>query len=150
MTKTVFLFGFCLAALLVLLKWVEYSFFAHDLSLEAYVGIVALFCTSLGAWIGWKLTRPKSKTDSTDLIEKEGMSDQFKPSGSFGLSPREHEVLVLIANGHSYREIADKLSISLSTVKTHASNLFSKMDVQRRTQAILLAQKSGLLPPTKG
>jgi len=65
------------------------------------------------------------------------------------LSPREHEVLVLIAQGLSYQEIADRLFVSLSTIKTHASNIFSKMDVQRRTQAVMVAQKKGLLPPLK-
>jgi len=54
MTRTVLLFGISLAALLALLKWAEYSFFAKDLALEAYIGIVGLVFTALGGWIGWK------------------------------------------------------------------------------------------------
>ena len=152
MTKTVFIFGMCLAALLGLLKWAEYMFFARDLALEAYIGIVGLFCTLLGGWIGWKLTRPKS--NEAKIPENENISfpieNGFAQNNQFGLSPREYEVLVMIAKGHSYQEIADHLFVSLSTIKTHASNIFTKMDVQRRTQAVMLAQKTGLLPPTKG
>lgn len=151
MTKTVILFGLCLAVLMALLKWAEYMFFAHDLALETYIGIVGLFCTLLGSWIGWKLTRPKSLKAETEGDEVQIISkgNDFDKSDRFGLSPREYEVLELIAGGLSYQEIADRLNVSLSTVKTHASNIFSKMDVQRRTQAVMLAQKTGLLPPTK-
>jgi DNA-binding CsgD family transcriptional regulator len=151
MTKTVLLFGISLAALLALLKWAEYSFFAKDLALEAYIGIVGLVCTALGGWIGWKLTRPKGnqkELDSTTELSSQP-SIGYSSDNKFGLSPREHEVLVLIASGLSYQEIADQLFLSITTVKTHASNIFSKMDVQRRTQAVMLAQKSGILPPTK-
>jgi ATP/maltotriose-dependent transcriptional regulator MalT len=121
-------------------------FFARDLALEAYIGILGVFCTILGGWIGWKLTRPKAiKEDEKSIAVEIGNSSDDK----FGLSPREFEVLQLIAKGHSYQEIADHLFLSITTVKTHASNIFSKMNVQRRTQAVMLAQKSGLLPPIK-
>jgi|SRR5688572_28959911 len=149
MWRTVVLFGISLAVLLALLKWAEYMFFTRDLALEAYIGVVGIFCTLLGAWIGWKLTRPKAGiSTNTPVDEKE--ADTFTGENKFNLSPRELEVLQFIAKGFSYQEIADQLSVSLSTVKTHASNIFSKMDVQRRTQAVMLAQKTGLLPPTKG
>ena len=149
MAKTVILFGISLAVLVALLKWVEFMFFTRDLALEAYIGIVGLFFTALGGWIGWKLTRPKvEKVVST--AESNSEENDFTGQNKFNLSPRELEVLHLIAKGMSYQEIADHLSVSLSTVKTHSSNIFSKMDVQRRTQAVMLAQKSGLLPPTKG
>ena len=62
-----------------------------------------------------------------------------------GLTPRELEVLQLIAQGLSNQEIADRLFLSLNTVKTHTSNVFSKLDVQRRTQAIQKAKELGLL-----
>ena len=149
MAKTVILFGISLAVLVALLKWVEFMFFTRDLALEAYIGIVGLFFTALGGWIGWKLTRPKVET-AESTAESSSEENDFTGQNKFNLSPRELEVLHLIAKGMSYQEIADHLSVSLSTVKTHSSNIFSKMDVQRRTQAVMLAQKSGLLPPTKG
>lgn len=151
MTKTALLFGVCLAIILGLLKWFEYMFYARDLVLEAYIGILGIFCTILGGWIGWKLTRPKRilhnefRTENGDAFSVNG----FATENNFGLSPREYEVLQLIAKGHSYQEIADQLFLSITTVKTHASNIFSKMNVRRRTQAVMVAQKSGLLPPIK-
>lgn len=151
MVRTVVIFGVCMAVLLGLLKWAEYMFFARDLALEAYIGIVGLFCTILGGWIGWKLThKPGPGTLPNDLKPEATRSFDYPVANSFNLSPREHEVLILISEGFSYQEIADRLSVSLSTVKTHASNIFSKLDVQRRTQAVMVAQKNGLIPPAKG
>ncbi|MDQ3018218.1 MAG: response regulator transcription factor [Bacteroidota bacterium] len=150
MIRTVVIFGICMALLIGMLKWAEYLFFARDLALEAYVGIVALFCTALGGWIGWKLTHKQKETSIDPIPKTVGQSIEFIPGeNTFNLSPREHEVLVMISEGHSYQEIADRMNVSLSTVKTHASNLFSKMDVQRRTQAVMLAQKSGIIPTPK-
>ena len=136
-----------MAFLLGLLKWAEYVYFMRDLALEAYIGIIGVMCVLLGGWMGWKLTANKRVHSISELPEDSPA--EYDAQNSFGLSPREFEVLELIAKGHSYQEIADKLSVSLSTIKTHASNIFSKMDVQRRTQAVMLAQKKGLLPPLK-
>ena len=150
MTKTVVLFGICMALLLALMKWVEYLFFIKDMALEVYIGIIGVFFTLLGSWIGWKLTRPKINAENPvgeAQVENQPVNE-LPVSNDYGLSPREHEVLVLIAKGLSYQEIADQLYVSITTVKTHASNIFSKMDVQRRTQAVMLGQKTGLLPPT--
>ena len=88
-------------------------------------------------------------TASEHSIQVTENSGEYNPENEFNLSPREHEVLVLIAQGLSYQEIANQLFVSLSTVKTHAANIFSKLDVQRRTQAVMEAQKRGLLPQAK-
>jgi DNA-binding NarL/FixJ family response regulator len=150
MLKTSLLFGILLAILLAILKWMEFLFFARDLALETYIGLVGLVCTVLGGWIGWKLTRPNLSQEEVDHHQSTSQTENsYLVENHFGLSPREYEVLVLISNGLSYQEIADRLFISLSTVKTHASNIFSKMNVQRRTQAVMLAQQSGMLPPIK-
>ena len=84
------------------------------------------------------------------MLHKGQAQPTYNAQNGFNLSPREFEVLVKIAEGHSYQEIADQLHVSLSTVKTHSANLFSKMDVQRRTQAVMLAQQKGLLTPPNG
>ena len=151
MLKTTLIFGICLAVLLGLLKWLEFSFIVKDIALETYLGIIGGVFTLLGIWIGLKFAR--GKKTQLEGIEKslsgENPTAEFDPQNGFNLSPREHEVLVLIAQGLSYQEIADRLFVSLSTIKTHASNIFSKMDVQRRTQAVMVAQKKGLLPPLK-
>lgn len=143
MKKTILLSGLMMALLVLLLKWIDYRLFLREISMEIYVGIIALICTALGIWTGLRLTRPKV------IIQKE-LVDSFTldPSKlkSSGISDREYEVLQLMAQGLSNQEIADQLFISLNTVKTHASKLFSKLDVKRRTQAIQKAKTSGLLP----
>ena len=60
------------------------------------------------------------------------------------LTDREREVLTLIARGHKNPEIASRLSISLKTVRNHVSNIFSKLQVADRAQAILRAREVGL------
>lgn len=62
------------------------------------------------------------------------------------LTEREHEILLLMAKGHSNQNIADELFIALKTVKTHVSNILSKLDVQDRTQAVVYAFQQGLVP----
>jgi DNA-binding CsgD family transcriptional regulator len=65
---------------------------------------------------------------------------------ALGISPREHDVLALIAHGLSNQEIGDRLHISETTVKSHVSSLLSKLDARRRTQAVKIAKEYGLLP----
>ena len=145
MRKTILLYGLALAALILLLKIIEYRFFARDLSLEFYLGVVAVLFTILGAWVGLRLTsRNHNKgmmaIPAVDFVPKE---DILKRTG---ISKREYEVLELMAKGNSNQEIADKLFVSLNTVKTHSSNLFVKLDAKRRTQAIQRAKELFLLP----
>jgi ATP/maltotriose-dependent transcriptional regulator MalT len=56
------------------------------------------------------------------------------------------EILSLLAQGHSNQEIAAKLFVSLSTVKAHNQNLFEKLDVKRRVQAVEKAKRLNLIP----
>jgi ATP/maltotriose-dependent transcriptional regulator MalT len=65
---------------------------------------------------------------------------------SLGVTPRELEILELIASGLSNREIADKIFVSENTVKTHSSRLFDKLGARRRTQAVQLGKQDGLIP----
>ena len=140
MRKTILLYGLAMAALTGILKFIEYRFFVRDLSLEFYLGAVAVLFTAVGVWAGMKLTRRKVIVANRD----------FRLNGSelqrLGISKREYEVLELMAQGLSNQEIADKLFVSLNTIKTHSSNIFMKLDARRRTQAIHRAKELGLLP----
>src|SRR5262249_30803140 len=60
------------------------------------------------------------------------------------LTERQKEVLTLVAEGHSTAEIAEKLVISLKTVRNHISNILNKLQVSDRTQAIVRAREAGL------
>jgi NarL family two-component system response regulator LiaR len=146
MKKTILLYGIALALLLVLLKTVEYRFWVRDLSMEVYVVIIALFFSALGIWAGLRLTtRRPGIGDSPQLAPSPPSEESTVLLEKYKLSRREHEVLALIAAGYSNQEIAAQLFVSLNTVKTHSSNLFIKLDVKRRTQAVQKAKELGLL-----
>ena len=91
--------------------------------------------------MGLKLTNPKVvyTTGEVDFVQDES---KIK---ALGLSQRELEVLELIAKGHSNQEIADALFISHNTVKTHSSSVFSKLVVNRRTQAVKKAKENRII-----
>lgn len=141
MKRTILLYGLALAILIFLLKYIEYSYVVRDLSLEFYIGAIALFFTVLGIWAGLKLTRKKIVI----ITNPEFKFDQSRLD-SLGISKREYEVLDLMAKGLSNKEIADKLFVSLNTIKTHSANLFLKLEVNRRTQAVQKAKQLQLLP----
>lgn len=148
--KDIFLYAISLAVLLFVLRWMEIRFLIIDYSLELYIGAIALFFTGLGIWLALKLTNKKTETI---IIEKEVYipnTNTFQLNTKIleqtGISKRELEVLELISEGLSNEEIAEKLFISLNTIKTHTSNLFEKLEVKRRTQATEKAKRLGLIP----
>ena len=147
--KAIIAYGISLALLLILLKWLELRFIIFDHALEVYIGAVAVIFTALGIWLALKLTKPKL---NTVIVEKEVYVSRAEfvfnetEAAKLGLSKRELEVLNLMAEGCSNQEIASRLFVSLSTVKTHGSNLFEKLDVKRRTQAIEKAKRLSLVP----
>ena len=143
--KHVIVYGVSLALLLCVLKWLELRLVIIDHALEVYIGSIAFIFTGLGIWLALKLTTPKVKTV---VVEKEVYVRDFKINdealNELNVSKRELEVLQLMAEGLSNDEIAQRLFVSLSTVKTHTNNLFEKIGVERRTQAIDKARKLGI------
>ncbi|MBB6346580.1 DNA-binding NarL/FixJ family response regulator [Nonomuraea muscovyensis] len=63
------------------------------------------------------------------------------------LTPRELEVLRLLATGHSNAELADRLSLSATTVKTHVARILSELGRRDRVQAVVIAYETGLVTP---
>jgi DNA-binding CsgD family transcriptional regulator len=146
--KQTIIYGISLALLLLLLKWLEWRFIIIDHAFEFYAGTIAVVFTGLGIWLAVKLVTPKVKTV---MVEKQIFTgpDFVLNAGELnrlGISSRELEVLQLMANGLSNQQIAERLFVSLNTIKTHTSNLFFKMEVERRTQAIEKAKRIGLIP----
>jgi len=148
--KAIIIYSISLALLLFLLKWLELRFIIFDHSFEIYIGFIAIIFTALGIWLAIKLSKPKIETV---VVEKEvyiQRNENFVLDASLvaqlELSKRELEILNLLAQGHSNQEIAAKLFVSVSTVKTHIQNLFEKLDVKRRIQAIEKARSLNLIP----
>lgn len=148
--KATIIYSISLAFLLFLLKWLELRFIIFDHSFEIYIGFIAIIFTALGIWLAVKLSKPKIETV---VVEKEvyvTKNENFVLNESLvaqlELSKRELEILGLLAQGHSNQEIAAKLFVSLSTVKTHIQNLFEKLDVKRRIQAVEKARRLNLIP----
>lgn len=151
--KQTILYGLSMAALLVLLRWLQLRFIILDHAFELYAAAIAIIFTALGIWLALRLTKPKVRTvivEKPVFIEKEVPAPSpfqlnEKALEQSGISKRELEVLQLIAEGCSNQEIADRLFVSLNTVKTHSSNLFLKLDVKRRIQAIEKAKQLNII-----
>ncbi len=151
--KQVFLYAASLVAILLLLQVLQYKFVLVSHSFEIYVLSIALLFTGLGIWLALKLVKPK-KEIQTIIVEKNVFQKELtaeeqeaieREKQKLGLSNREIEVLQLMAEGLSNQEIADRLFVSLPTVKTHSSKLFEKLDVKRRTQAVEKARQLKLI-----
>jgi len=146
--RSAILYGLSLAALLLLMRWLEWRFIILNYSFEFYAGGIALLFTGLGIWLALKLARPKT---NTIIVEKEifiKTSDFIlneKEMTTLGLSKRELEVLQLMADGLSNEQIAERLFVSVNTIKTHSSKLFEKLEVNRRTHAVDKARKLSLI-----
>jgi DNA-binding CsgD family transcriptional regulator len=146
--KHILIYGLCGGVLIAVLKVVEYRFLVVEHSVEIYGGLIALLFAGLGIWLGLKLTRKKEVlvfkevlvSTSAPFVVNEGKLREL------GVTRRELEILELIANGMSNREIAAKLFVSENTVKTHSSRLFDKLSAKRRTQAVQIGKEIGLIP----
>jgi two-component system, NarL family, response regulator LiaR len=148
MKRHVLMYGLIGGILIALLRWNEYQFLVVEHSIEIYGGLIAATFAVLGIWLGLKLTgKPKTIVVKEVPIPAGGtfIPDERKRE-DLQITRREFEVLELIARGLSNREIAEQLSVSESTIKTHSSRVFEKLGARRRTQAVQLGKEFGLLP----
>lgn len=142
---SVLLYGLSMALLIFVVKWLQLRFLIVDHSIELYIGLIALLFTLLGIWVATQLTRRKTiPVSSVQSVEDRSIDKRML--SELELTNREYEVLLLLVKGHSNSEIADKLCLSVSTIKTHVSNLFVKLDVKSRTQVIEKAIRLRIVP----
>lgn len=147
--KQILIYGIVLAILIFLLKWLETRFIMIDNQQELYAGFIAVIFTGLGIWLALKLRKPKIQTV---IVEKEVIANRTDFAinqdelRKLNLSKRELEVLQLMAEGLSNQEIAERLFVSLNTIKTHTAQIFEKMEVKRRTQAVDMAKRLSIIP----
>jgi DNA-binding CsgD family transcriptional regulator len=139
------LYGACGGVLIVVLKLIEFRFLVVEHSLEIYSGLIALLFAGLGIWLGLRLTRKREV-----VVVKEVPVQSFTLNEDrlkdLGITKRELEILELMAQGMSNREIAQRLFVSENTVKTHSTHLFDKLSARRRTQAVQIGKAMGLIP----
>lgn len=144
MNRTYIFYGIGLGLLLIVLRMIEYQFLIRTHIFEIYGGMIALLFTGLGIWAGFKLNQKKDKatTFAPEKTTTEFDDGKFK---AFNISKREYEVLELMTEGLSNQEIADRLFVSLNTIKTHSARLFEKLEVNSRVKAINKAKELGII-----
>lgn len=137
MVKPIVVYAVALATGAFVLQWLEYKYLTRAFATEFYIVMIGIGFTVLGVWVGQRLTprAAPAKFERNEAALK-----------ALGVTEREVVVLELLAAGDANKEIARKLDISPNTVKTHIGSLFSKLEVQRRTQAIQKARELRLLP----
>lgn len=138
MIRTVILYGLGLALAAAALQWVEYQVWARSHSDELYMFVLAGGFLGLGVWVGARLVHRATPGA--------GFAPNEAARASLGITDRERDVLSLLADGRSNKEIAQRLAVSPNTVKTHIARLYEKLEASRRTEAILKARELGLIP----
>ena len=148
MKRYVLIYSLVGGILITVLKWIEYRFLVVEHSIEIYGGLIAASFAVLGIWLGLRLTRTQLKVvvREVPVPAVQPFVPDEKKREHLGLTRRELDILELIAQGMSNREIAEKLYVSENTVKTYSSRIFCKLGAKRRTQAVQLAKELGLLP----
>jgi DNA-binding NarL/FixJ family response regulator len=136
MKKTIIVFGLLILALLLLFQFSAYSVISGNLDSEYIMVFVAIIGLGIGLFINKKTDKQSPPSDSKIDVQK--IED-------LGLSKREYEVLKEVALGLSNQEIAEKLFVSESTIKTHVSNLLVKLNAKRRTQAIQISKSLNII-----
>ena len=146
--KNVLIFGLLGGVLIALLKVIEYRYLVVERSVEIYGALVAAIFAGLGIWLGLEITRRRETIviRETTVSTSPAFERDAARAATLGVTPRELEVLELIAAGLSNREIAERIFVSENTVKTHLSRLFDKLGAKRRTQAVQLGKQLRLVP----
>jgi DNA-binding CsgD family transcriptional regulator len=157
MKRHVLIYGVIAGVLIAALNLIQYRYLVVEHSVEIYGALIAAVFSAAGIWLGLRITarRPVVFGEGTDRGAAGGAGanaagQPFEPDEKrredLRITPRELEILNLIAQGMSNREIADRLFVSENTVKTHSSRVFEKLGAKRRTQAVQLGKEFGLLP----
>ncbi len=161
MKRHVLIFGFVGGLLVATLQYTEYRFVIIEHSVELYSALVAILFATFGIWLGLRITRSRETIRETVVVKEVLVPAQapahvvsnpaaFAPNAvqrqTLGITPRELEILALVARGFSNREIATQLFVSENTVKTHCARAFDKLGAVRRTQAVQRGKELGLLP----
>lgn len=163
MRRHVLLFGLAGGVLITGLRFIEYRWLVVEHAVEIYGGLVAAAFAGVGLWLGRMLTRPPEPVVVREVVVREVVRpeivvrevavpasiafvrDEAKRE-ALGITARELEILALIAEGLSNKEIAARACVSENTVKTHSSRVFDKLGARRRTEAVRVGKALRLIP----
>lgn len=137
MIRTLLVWALVLAVGAFALQWLEQQFLIGVFAWRTYAGLIGATFAAGGVWLGWKLAaraRPETFQRNEAAL------------AALGLTGQEIKVLERLAAGRSNKEIARDLGLSPNTVKTHVANLYGKLEVGRRTQAVGKARELALIP----
>ena len=137
MTRTIIVWAIVLAGGAFVLQWLQYEYLARAFTRDVYIAIIGTAFAVGGVWVGWKLTSRSAPAP---------FARNAAAQASLGLTGQEMKVLEQLAAGRSNKEVARVLGLSPNTVKTHIANLYGKLDVARRTQAVGRARELHLIP----
>jgi DNA-binding CsgD family transcriptional regulator len=142
MIRTILVWALVLAVGAFALQWLEQQFLIGVFAWRTYAGLIGAAFAAGGIWLGWKLAaRARPETFQRPEFSRNGAA-----LASLGLTGQEMRVLERLAAGRSNKEIARDLGLSPNTVKTHVANLYGKLEVGRRTQAVGKARELALIP----
>lgn len=136
MKKTILIFAILVFVLLMLFQLSKYSIISGNIKIEIIISIIAIVFFIIGVYLNKRSLHDKKS------IAKEINYHKIK---ELEISNREYEVLKAISEGLSNKEIANRLYVTESTIKTHVSNLLIKLNAKRRTQALQIAQELNII-----
>jgi ATP/maltotriose-dependent transcriptional regulator MalT len=155
MRRQVLIFGLVGGVLVTLLQWTEFHFLVLEHSVAIYGVLIAILFAGAGIWLGTRLLAPRERIVERTIdrvAEIPAPASSVQPAASddtvrerLGITRRELEILALVAQGLSNREIGEALFVSENTVKTHCARAFEKLGARRRTQAVQRSKELGLL-----
>jgi DNA-binding CsgD family transcriptional regulator len=136
MWKRIVLYGAFLAGGTLLLQWLDYQRLVRSHAGDFTIFLIAGGFLALGVYLGVKvIAAPRARP----------FDGNPQAVATLGISARELEVLGEIMAGRSNQEIADRLGVSLNTVKTHVARLLEKLGAKRRTDAVARARELGIV-----
>ena len=136
--RIILVWALVLAGGAFVLEWLQYQYFVRLFSPQIYVGIIGTGFAVGGVWLGWRLSARGVRP--AEFIRNEAALK------SLGVTGQEARVLECLAAGKSNKEIALALGLSPNTIKTHIANLYAKLEVGRRSQAVNKARELALIP----
>ena len=144
--KPILIYGVIGGAMIAVIRLIEYRWLVVEHSIEIYGGLVAALFAGIGIWLGLKLIRKPEPIIVREMVPASPFARDERRLESLGITPREVEILELIATGLSNKEIAEQVHVSENTVKTHLSRVFFKLGARRRTQAVQVGKALRLIP----